>query len=105
MLIEVLGEDLNKQLLHIHKNFPKGSKLTIEVYEDVMLLVYKDMEYPVRIFQLLSADRKLILKYELKRYILFYKIIKKYSKEPTYKLDFQQDYFVLNIGKTSYILK
>lgn len=102
MMIEVSGEDLHKQLLHINRNLRKGSKLIIEVYENLILLVYKDMEYPVRVINPIINSNKPLFRFELKKYTLFLNIIKKNSKAPTFKLDFHPDYIELNIGKTNY---
>jgi hypothetical protein len=104
MLLEVSGEDLRKQLNHIKKNLKGGRRsiLYLEVYEDVFLLVYRNIEMPIRVFNAIGTEHKLRAVYTIVNYDLLQKLIAKFSDCDTYSLDFYPNAIRIKIGTVQF---
>lgn len=102
MKIDVLGDDLRNQLTHIKKNLNKGPKsaLSIEVYDNAVLLVYRNVELPVKLLNATGTKHKLLAIYKVANYTLLQRIIEKYKDFQSYTLDLSSDCIKMNIGNS-----
>lgn len=104
MLFEVLGEDLRKQLSHITKNLRGGRKSTlyIEIYEDNIIFVYRNIEMPISVLNHISEEHKLRAIYTISDYALLHKLIKKFNNCDSYLLDFYPNSIRIQIGSVKF---
>lgn len=107
MLLDVSGEDLRKQLFHIKKTLKGGPKsiLYIEIYDDSMLLVYRNIELPVKIFNPSGTKHKLISVYTIKNYALLYKLINTFKNMDIYQFDFYPNFIKIKIETSQVMIK
>lgn len=104
MLLEVSGEDLRKQLAHIKKNLKGGRKsiLYLEIYEDGLLLVYRNIEMPIKVFNTIGTEHKLRAIYTIADYALLSKLIMKFKDFEVYTLDFYPNSIRIKIGTVQF---
>lgn len=104
MLFEVLGEDLRKQLSHITKNLKGGRKsiLYIEIYEDNIVFVYRNIEMPIKVLNSIGGEHKLRAIYTISDYALLHKLIKKFKNCDTCLLDFYPNSIRIKIGTVQF---
>jgi len=102
--IDVLGDDLRNQLTHIKKNLNKGPKsaLLIEVYDDSVVLVYRNVELPVKLLNATGEKHKLVTVYKIANYTLLQRISEKYKNFQSYTLDLFTDCIKMNIGNSQF---
>ena len=102
--IEVAVPDVNNHINHILRVI-KGRKkpLELEIYDDVLLLVYNNIEMPVKILKPSKKTHNLKAKYEIER-SLFFSFIKKYKDMPTIKLTFTDNSLETSVSETLYSL-
>lgn len=113
IIIEVAIPDINNHINHILRVI-KGRKkhLELEIYDDVLLLVYNNIEMPVKILKPSRKTHNLKAKYEIER-SLFFNFIKKYKELPTIQFTFTDNSLKTSVSgatfsffiKSSYIPK
>lgn len=104
MKIDVSGDDLRKQLTHIRKNLNKGPKSTllIEVYDDEVLLVYRNIELPVKLVNATGAGHRLMAVYKIINYTLLQRLTEKYEDFQSYTLDLFPDCIKMGVGNSQF---
>ena len=104
MLFDVSGEDLRKQLTHIKKNLKGGRKsiLYIEIYEDSILLVYRDIEMPIKVLNPIGNAHNLRAIYTISDYALLHKLIMKFKDYEIYTMDFYPNSIRMKIGNVQF---
>ena len=104
MKIDVSGDDLRKQLTHIRKNLNKGPKsaLLIEVYDDEVLLVYRNIELPVKLINATESGHRLTAVYKIVNYTLLQRLTEKYEDFQSYTLDLFPNCIKIVVGNSQF---
>ena len=107
MRLEVSGDDLRNRLSHVKYTIKGGRKypLYIEIYDNGILLVYRDVEMSVELFNPTGTEHKLRAVYAITDYTLLYKIIKQFKDFQSYTLDFYRDYIRIKTDKSKFDIK
>ena len=89
IIIEVAIPDINNHINHILRVI-KGRKkhLELEIYDDVLLIVYNNIEMPVKILKPSRKTHNLKAKYKIADRSIFFNFIKKCKDVPIIKLTF-----------------
>ena len=103
--MEVAVPDIDKHINHILKVLKSRKKLLVlEIYDDVLLLIYNYIEMPVKILKPSRKTHNLKAQYELPDKALFINLIKKCKDMPTVKLTFTDNSLETAISETLYSL-
>ncbi len=101
MELDICGDDIRKQMLHIKKNLQRGRKsvLYIEIYDDSVLLVYRDIELPVKIMNVTGKQHNLKEKYAISDYSLLQKAVMRFKDCEFYKFIFYPNCISIVVDK------
>ena len=101
--IEVAVSDINNHISHILKVIKSRKKpLELEIYDDVLLLVYNDIEMPVKILKPSRKSHNLRAKYKILDKSPFFNFIKKCNDLPTIKLTFTEKSMDASVAGTTF---
>ncbi len=89
--VNLSRNELQKALIHIRKNIKARKNINIEIYDDIILFVCKNIEIPVPIIKPQETKHTLLANYTLIDYKVLLKILERFPEAQFFEFTFYKD--------------